>query len=80
MPTEVTSSTDYDSRQINFTYNEAGWLTTENWVSGSYTATYSYDLAGDLTGASMLLLMIPLSSWSKQRFLIRAHRAWAQSR
>ena len=43
---------DFDGRTIDYTYNYAGWLTSETWVSGSYSAAYAYDLDGELTSAS----------------------------
>jgi YD repeat-containing protein len=49
----VTSQTDADGRQRNFSYDNAGELTSETWLNSSnqviYTATYSYDAAGELT-------------------------------
>ena len=48
----ITSSVDFDGRTTNYTYNQAGWVTTEVWVGGSHTATYAYDLDGELTAAS----------------------------
>src|SRR5579884_661390 len=40
---QLTSMTDRDSRTINYGYDQAGRLTGETWVSGSYTATFSYN-------------------------------------
>jgi RHS repeat-associated protein len=48
----LTSVVDYAGRSTNYTYNYAGWLTSEVWVGGSYTATYGYDLDGEVTSAS----------------------------
>ncbi len=40
---QLTSTTDRDGRTINYGYDQAGRMTGETWVSGSYTATFSYN-------------------------------------
>src|SRR6516162_2135507 len=48
----MTSSTDYAGHQMTYSYNGVGLRTGETWVGGSYAATFTYDPAGQMTGAS----------------------------
>jgi len=52
---DFTSKTDKDGRVTNYMYDHDGRLAYEQWMSGStviYTASYGYNAAGDLIGAS----------------------------
>jgi RHS repeat-associated protein len=46
---QLTSATDRNGRQRTFGYDDAMRPTSETWVGGSYTATYHYDGAGQVT-------------------------------
>jgi RHS repeat-associated protein len=48
---QLTSTTDRDGRTMTMAYDAAGRLTNVTWVSGSYTATYTYDKDGEVTAA-----------------------------
>src|SRR6516164_7333977 len=48
----MTSSTDYAGHQMTYSYNGVGLRTGETWVGGSYAATFTYDPARQMTGAS----------------------------
>ena len=49
---ELTTLTDYNGQVQQFSYNEAGWNTGEEWLNSSnqviYQSTLGYDNAGDL--------------------------------
>ncbi len=56
---QLVSKTDADGRTISYTYDTDGRETNEEWLRSQgtvmqviYTATYTYDQAGELTGAS----------------------------
>ncbi len=48
---ELTTMTDANGRTLTYSYDAVGRKTGETWVGGNYTATWTYDAAGNLKTA-----------------------------